>query len=1338
MTQDTTDNPHSELPQENTDQTTPTENTSDENNITLDLNTELKKTLKRMLSFTNIKDRVNEYIKYLKRFYPNQEIIEETETNGTKVYIEGQENTAIYISQPPPTGSTRARPYWADDGVSHIMGHNGNNRLYGDKKDNYLFGDKGDDTIAGGGGSDWIDGGEGTDTITLSGSANEYQFQILADGAIKITDTVAGRNGIATVYNIECVSFSNTSHLQIEFASVKNNTLDFRQMEKKVFVYGDELNNTIQGSVYDDVLFGNNGDDAVSGNDGNDFIDGNAGNDILDGGNGNDTIYGGDGDDIVHGGDGNDILYGDADKDILDGGNGDDKINGGDGDDTVTGGEGFDFLYGNAGNDILDSGDGDDRVYGGDGDDIITGGRGNDNIDGGNSEHDVFRLSGNYADYFFQVNTDGSLTITDTTRNRDGTDTVRNIEYFSFKDVQNIEFKNLDISPHNTLRSPVPYKDILEQDKNGAPFTRTRSFTISSKQILANDTASKNKNLKIVALSDISGGRAELTKEGDILFTPDPNSTDLLTFKYTLEDGDGNAVRIQPPPYLDVIDDPNAQITPNTQTVRARVILKTPDLPKDNLFLEQWYLTDANVTPVWRYYTGKGIRLAQFEAGGKDQKNDVNINYEHADLKDKMEAGWQAPTFNYSHHATQVAGIMVAKCNDQGCIGVAYGATLNGFSSNSADLKKMRDYDAVNHSWGAELNFKTLPLNPGHNNIDPAYKEAITQGRKGLGTIIVKSAGNERDDGDNTNYYDRSNCRSTIVVGAINRPSDISVLEFSNTAFSTPGANILISAPSAGMLSPTLSNDPKASQYATVQGTSFGAPMITAISALMLEANPDLGYRDVQTILALTANKNIIEDKTANALIPWKTNGNKHWNGGGMHINYDYGYGKVDALAAVRLAENWLATPGTSAQTEANLKQLTKPVASNQLKRAIPNGDRNGIVETLAVDAPNMLIEHTEVYIHLTHQHPGDLIIKLIAPSGTESILMDRPGSTANNPRGSNLFHFTSEFKAIFSTARLRGESGQGEWKLQIIDAHKEEESDTGSLHSWSINLYGEQYDNNDRYIYTNEYAQLAIQAQADEQAASQLLKDKGIDITRYTQLAKEDAKAAHKMLVEHQVDINQYTQLIQKASRNKLKDTNGGIDTINVAAIQYASTINLETGQAILAGQTLTIETPDKIENLVGGHYDDHLTGNALNNTLIGGRGNDISTGGKGNDTYHFNRGDNADTIHEVDDTPGNQDTLSLGKNISAEQLWFSRKGNDLHIQIRDTSDSVTISKHYVSPSHQLERFQLSDGRTLLGSDAEKLVQAMSGFAPSTTGQITLSTDEQNTLNAVIAAYWK
>ncbi len=61
----------------------------------------------------------------------------------------------------------------------------------------------------------------------------------------------------------------------------------------------------------------------------------------------------------------------------------------------------------------------------------------------------------------------------------------------------------------------------------------------------------------------------------------------------------------------------------------------------------------------------------------------------------------------------------------------------------------------------------------------------------------------------------------------------------------------------------------------------------------MLQANPDLGWRDVKKILMTTASKNDPTDTD------WTT------NAAGYHVNHKYGFGRVDAAAAVIAAAAW-------------------------------------------------------------------------------------------------------------------------------------------------------------------------------------------------------------------------------------------------------------------------------------------------------------------------------------------------------------------------------------------------------------------------------------------------
>lgn len=165
-----------------------------------------------------------------------------------------------------------------------------------------------------------------------------------------------------------------------------------------------------------------------------------------------------------------------------------------------------------------------------------------------------------------------------------------------------------------------------------------------------------------------------------------------------------------------------------------------------------------------------------------------------------------------------------------------------------------------------------------------------------------------------------SHSRFAIQVGAINGADDLSILKTRTLPFSNPGASLLVSAPGNHVLSSSVELETErgavfGSEYSTEQGTSFAAPMVSGIAALMLQANPNLGYRDAQQILALSARK--VNDPATQ----WRINNAKNWNGGGMQVSHDYGFGMVDARAAVRLAESWM-----SKNTDANQQSLEKVI----------------------------------------------------------------------------------------------------------------------------------------------------------------------------------------------------------------------------------------------------------------------------------------------------------------------------------------------------------------------------------------------------------------------------
>ncbi|WP_210397906.1 calcium-binding protein [Motiliproteus sediminis] len=177
------------------------------------------------------------------------------------------------------------------------------------------------------------------------------------------------------------------------------------------------------------------------------------------------------------------------------------------------------------------------------------------------------------------------------------------------------------------------------------------------------------------------------------------------------------------------------------------------------------------------------------------------------------------------------------------------------------------------------------------------------------------------------------------------------------------------------------------------------------------------------------------------------------------------------------------------------------------------------------------------------------------------------------------------------------------------------------------------------------------------------------------------------------------------------------------------------------------SLDGGDGNDNLQGGNGDDVLLGGAGDDSLYGqngadiidgGAGNDYLRGDGGNDIYHFGRGAGQDRIYDNDWAAGNSDQAVFGADISTEQLWFSREGNDLEVSVIGSGDSLRIQNWYSGSSYRVEQFETADGYTLVESQVENLVSAMAAFEPPVLGEMSLSQEQSEALTPVIAASWQ
>lgn len=465
---------------------------------------------------------------------------------------------------------------------------------------------------------------------------------------------------------------------------------------------------------------------------------------------------------------------------------------------------------------------------------------------------------------------------------------------------------------------------------------------------------------------------------------------------------------------------------------------------------------DINVTNVWDSYRGTGIIVGVIDDGLQYTHPDLAANantvihYDYrdgdGDPKPEGTAGATNGKPNADSHGTATAGVIAARGNNGiGAAGVAFEATLVGLrliggtagdTQEGASLSHSNSVIHIyNNSWGPDDNglvkggAGTLAL--------AALQNGVNNGRGGRGNIYVWAAGNGGEALDNAGYDSYNGSIYTISVAALNDLGQ-------RATYSERGACLVVTAPSgndsvrdqgttttdlvgdfgynrsdvnAGPVSPDELADRDYTQK--YDGTSSAAPVVSGVVALMLQANPSLGWRDVQEVLIRSATQ------TDPSNSEWRT------NKAGFKFNPNFGAGRVNAGAAVTLATNWVNLPAMNS------------TASEQasLNVAIPDNNTTGTTRSFDLSASNLRAEQAIVTVDITHAHRGDLVINLVSPAGTISPLAELHGDTNAN-------YEAMSFRSTFNW----GEDSKGIWQVQISDRRA---NNAGTLTRAKLEVFG-------------------------------------------------------------------------------------------------------------------------------------------------------------------------------------------------------------------------------------------------------------------------------------------
>lgn len=340
-------------------------------------------------------------------------------------------------------------------------------------------------------------------------------------------------------------------------------------------------------------------------------------------------------------------------------------------------------------------------------------------------------------------------------------------------------------------------------------------------------------------------------------------------------------------------------------------------IPNDTNQASQWHLNKINAYGAWNIEKGKpNIKVAILDSGTNWIHEDLGLgtdSYQNINLNNGEDAwsnpnnpatgngidddgngliddwkGWNFDLNNNNsqgiyYHGTWVAGIVSAKTNNnKGIAGISGGWNNEGskllicnVGQNFPNGSVIDDAILYAGQMGVKVIQLSLTVAP-----STAINDAITFAYNTYGLIIVCASGNNSSSSGVS--YPASNSL-VFAVGATTQ-NDL------RASFSNHGENIFVSAPGLGIVSTGIAGGYTCTGSTCPDGTSFAAPIVSGIIALMYSVNPCLTQAQVKQILKVTSEK---------------VGGyNYNWNSTDLGHSKELGYGRVNAFLAVQMAQS--------------------------------------------------------------------------------------------------------------------------------------------------------------------------------------------------------------------------------------------------------------------------------------------------------------------------------------------------------------------------------------------------------------------------------------------------
>jgi subtilisin family serine protease len=287
-----------------------------------------------------------------------------------------------------------------------------------------------------------------------------------------------------------------------------------------------------------------------------------------------------------------------------------------------------------------------------------------------------------------------------------------------------------------------------------------------------------------------------------------------------------------------------------------RIVPPATVTPNDFWFASEWHLPKIAAGNAWPITTGSSsITIAICDTG---------VDATHPDLAPKVVPGWNvynnnSDTADVHGHGTQVAGA-AASCSNNGIgvASVAWGCLI--MPIRISDLAGNATYSTIASgiTWAADHGARVA--NVSYIATDSSTVRTAAQHMQSRGGVVTVSAGNY-------STFDSAPDNPYVLTVSATDISDVL------SGFSNYGNNIDLAAPEA------VYTTTRGGGYSYQGGTSFSAPIVAGVAALVLSAKPNLTGAQVQDILKQNADDLGVSG--------WDSN---------------YGWGRINAARAVNAA----------------------------------------------------------------------------------------------------------------------------------------------------------------------------------------------------------------------------------------------------------------------------------------------------------------------------------------------------------------------------------------------------------------------------------------------------